>query len=266
MVPPNAVRLIIRHLDSLDRAVSRRPLRKRPWQEPALTSLLCDLLDADTQDDERLDYPLADLNRDLQQQDGLLSVSFSVETHEYGPKLERWVTQADLGFVVSVTDHLIPDHSWNLAWLLQAKRLTADHNRTGTRYSESSRFGGLDSDQYKRMQRLQQQVGVPFVEFLLYCPRPAMLDQMTRQKLAHLRNSSGLATRIFDYTLGLILHEELGLAESSLTAGIFVAPLDHVPTVLGEIHFSILERFHPLSWFLASHLMAASGYVPSSKS
>src|SRR5437762_2342562 len=143
MIPPKAIRLIIRHLDSLDRVVSRRMGRKRPWLETGLTSYLCDLLDDDTQAEERLDYPLDELNRDLGNLDGLLRATFRVDTHEYAPQLERWVTQADLGFVINVIDHLLPDHSWSIAWLLQAKRLTPDHHGKA-QYSESSRFGGID--------------------------------------------------------------------------------------------------------------------------
>src|SRR5579862_6669471 len=126
MITPKAAHLLIRHFDSLDRAVSKRLTRKRPWSEPALTSLLCDLLDADTQADEPLEYPMASLNFDLQKLEGLLRISLQIQTHEYDARMERWVTQADLGLVVNLIDHLMPKESWSISWLLQAKRLYPD--------------------------------------------------------------------------------------------------------------------------------------------
>lgn len=53
MISLKAIRLILRHFDSIDYCVSKRLMRKRPWSEPALTSLLCDLLDQDDQVDEK---------------------------------------------------------------------------------------------------------------------------------------------------------------------------------------------------------------------
>jgi hypothetical protein len=41
MISPEAARLIIRHFDVIDQAVSARTARKRPWLEVAITSYLC---------------------------------------------------------------------------------------------------------------------------------------------------------------------------------------------------------------------------------
>lgn len=187
MVSPKAVRLIIQHLDAIDEAVSKRMVVKRPWGEPALTSLLCDLMDADTQDETRLRYTLEQLNADLVKLDGLLSVSFQIDTHEYTPDMERWVTQADLGIVVRFSDYLLPEESWSIAWLLQAKRLYPDNTNPLT-YSERSRFRGYDQDQAERMKKVEEIVGIPFIRYLLFCPRPAALPVELKAKLTHLRN------------------------------------------------------------------------------
>jgi hypothetical protein len=48
MLSPRAVRLVLRHFDAIDQAISQRLTRKRPWGEEALTHLLCDLLDFET--------------------------------------------------------------------------------------------------------------------------------------------------------------------------------------------------------------------------
>lgn len=253
MISPKAVNLIIKYVDVIDEAVTKRMVRKRPWSEPALTSLLCDLLDENTQDEEKLRYTLVELNNDLSELDGLLNVSFSIETHEYDSRMERWVTQADLGLIIEFEDYLLPSESWCIPWLLQAKRLYPDC-RDPLRYTEISRFGAPDLQQKLRMGVLNDTIGIPFVRFLLYCPRPISLDEEIRLKLTYLRNKR-LSGNIFDYTLGLKLHDELSLSNSSLAAGIFITRTNELPTNLSAIHADILRESCPLSWFLAGHLV-----------
>jgi hypothetical protein len=79
--------------------------------------------------------------------------------------------------------------------------MTPNHGNP-EQYNENSRFGGVDSDQSDRMRRLMNAVGIPFIHYLLYCPRPRFLGELPRKKLAHLRNGN-LTNNIFDYTLGL---------------------------------------------------------------
>lgn len=252
MISPRAIHLLIRHFDSIDEVVAKRMTRKRPWSEPALTSFLCDLLDEQTQHEENLHYPLAQLNQDLYDLDGILNVTFAVQTHEYDSNIERWVTQADIGLVINFIDNMLPENSRRASWLLQAKRLYPDQRNPVT-YSEASRFRGFDSDQHERIEKLVELVGVPFVRYLLYCPRPSYLDPVVERKLSHLRNLK-LTGAIFDYTLGLELHEALSQRNSSIAAGIFVAQSDDVPHTLGDVHGSIFQLCSPFSWFLVSQI------------
>ncbi len=249
MLSPTAFELLIKYFDGVDSAVARRLSRKRPWLETALTSLLCDLLDDETQEDEPLDYTLGALNTELRALDGLVEVHVRLETHEYPPAVERWVTQSDLGFVLEFNDLLLPDESWTASWLLQAKRLYPQ-SRNPLRYSESSSFDGVDAEQKKRIDQLVQQVGLPFIKYLLYCPRPIQLDDATRLKLTYLRNRT-LSGNIFDYTPGLQIHRELGLSDNSLAAGLFVVSPDELPNTFGQVHSQVLNGVTPFSWFLA---------------
>ncbi len=255
MISPPAVRLIIRHFDAIDQAVAKRTTRKRPWLEPGITSYLCDLMDEDTQVEEGLSYSLKDLNRELASVDGLLDVRLSIDTHEYPPKLERWVTQADLGLVLRFDDALLPQESWTRAWLLQAKRIAPDALNP-VRYSETSRVTSVDAAQLARMKRLNEILGPDVVRYLLYCPRPELLDDLTRQKLLHLRRHE-LVTQIFDYVLGLELRGELERPDSSLAAGMFVALLEGGPATLGAVHRGIFRSTLPFSWFIVSHCFSS---------
>lgn len=255
MISPQAARLLIRHFDSIDRAVAKRTVRKRPWLETAVTSYLCDLMDEETQVEESLSYSLRDLNRDLAAVDGLLDIRLSIDTHEYGPKLERWVTQADLGVVLRFEDHLLPDQSWSRGWLLQAKRIEP-HKRNPLMYSEMSRVGSIDRAQRTRIERLNEVLGGDVVRYLVYCPRPELLDEITRLKLLHLRRRH-LVHLIFDYALGLELRAELEQSESSLAAGMFVVPVEDAPRTLGQIHEALFNPTLPLSWFVVAHCFAS---------
>ena len=255
MISPQAVRLIVRHFDAVDQAVSKRTTRKRPWLEPGITSYLCDLMDDETQVEESLAYTIADLNRDLAGLDGLLDLTLSVQTHEYPPQLERFVTQADLGFIIRIEDHLLPQESRSVPWLLQAKRFQPD-SRNPLRYSETSRVGAIDARQHERMRQLSDVLGHNVVRYIFYGPRPEFLDDVTRQKLLHLRRRH-LGQQIFDYTLGLELHAEVDRAESTLAAGIFIAGLDRAHSSLGEIHRFAFASTLPLSWFIVAHFFSS---------
>lgn len=253
MISPKAIQLIIKHFDSIDEAVARRLMRQRPWGEPALTSLLCDLLDSKTQEEENLRYSLMELNRDLMEMDGLLSISFTIDTHEYDSNMERWVTQADLGLIIKFEDEIIPSDSWTTSWLLQAKRLYP-WKKNPIEYSEVSRFSAKDNYQHDRMKKIEEIIGLPFIRYMLYCPRPAMLDDATSIKLTHLRNRK-CAEHIFDYTLGLQLREELSSRNSSLSSGIFVTTSSDMLANLGHVYAGLLKDCFPFSWFIASHLI-----------
>jgi hypothetical protein len=251
MISPKALHAIIKHFDCIDTAVAARMMRKRPWLEPALTSFLCDLLDEDVQNETSLEYSLEELNRDLKLDDNLIKTNFQIETHEYAPDIERWVTQSDLGFIINYNDYLLPENSWSTAWLFQAKRMTADHKGQYL-YSESSRFGSHDAKQHKRIESLIKIVGVEFVKYMLYCPKPASLDPLVRGKLAHLRNGS-LSNDIFDFALGLELRDELLSGGGTLAAGVFISNVNDLPGNLGKVHRNILGSCWPLSWFIARH-------------
>lgn len=251
MLSPKTVHLIIKHFDCIDESVATRMIRKRPHAETALTSRLCDLLDEDTQADEHLAYSLEHLNRDLSQGDGLARLSCQVETHEYTPDIEGWVTQSDLGFIINYHDYLLPEESWSAAWLPQAKRLTPNLHSSSL-YTEASKFSAVDAEQQERIGKLRKAVGIEFIKYLLYCPRPAALDVETRAKLAHLRYKN-LASEIFDYTLGLETRDDLSANDSTLAAGIFITGIDDLPHNLASVHSTILGGSCPLSWFFAAH-------------
>ena len=69
MIPLHCLHMLLRHFDSIDALVSSRLMRKRPWLEPALTQLLCDLLDGELppspRDDLSLPYVLNFATDDL---------------------------------------------------------------------------------------------------------------------------------------------------------------------------------------------------------
>jgi len=94
--------------------------------------------------------------------DGLFSLSFKIDTHEYDGATERWVTQADLGLIIKCENYLMSSDSWEACWLLQAKRAYPDARNPPT-FSDTSRFAAHDPAQHVRIQQLQQALGHDFV-------------------------------------------------------------------------------------------------------
>ncbi|GAB3802868.1 hypothetical protein [Micromonospora zhanjiangensis] len=206
MLPVAALPLLLRFFDGIDASVSRKLMRKIPWNEAAITQELCDLLDEDYAEDYHLPYSLEQFRCDLALTMPLVKVDFAIQTHQYSAQMEHWVTQSDIGIVLEYRDRFLPDNSWTSSLLLQAKRLFPP--RPLTHYSEASRFGSLDSKQHNRILELNNLIGCDLVKYLLFCPRPSSLDELTAAKLAHLRNLS-MGGRIFDFASGLALHREL---------------------------------------------------------
>lgn len=247
MLSPIAFDLIIKYFDAVDRVVAACLSRKRPWYEPALTFLLCNLLDDETQEDQNLSYTLRQLNEELSSFDSL-EIYATLTTHQYPSRIERWVTQSDLGFVVNFNNLMIPDDSWSASWLLQAKRLYPTSSNP-VRYDETSRFDGMKKEQHKRIEELINATGVPFIKYLLYCPRVESLDHVTRQKIRHLHNRS-LGAHIYDYTSGFQLYKERLKIDNSLGAGLLIADPFYLPkpNTFGAAHSEMLKMIKPLAW------------------
>ena len=262
MISPKSAKLILRHFDEIDKHVSKRLLRKRPWSEPALTSVLCDLLDKDTQIDEGLEYHVGKLNSDLLKSGDPLFFSMRIETHEYGPKVERYISQSDIGIIFDYRNQFTNNSSWTKGWLLQAKRIfpeknTSSHsisNKSSTNpvYTQRSRFDSFDKEQHERIQRLEKHLGGDFIRYLLYTPRPQELDEGLRSLLSYRRIES-VGNNIFDYLKGLQLRDDLLSDDSSIEAGIFVCDTGSFPKNYEEVHRKIFHGTTPFSWFFLEH-------------
>lgn len=250
MLSPRAIRLLLRHFDALDEVIARRLTRKRPWQEEALTGLFCDLLDTETQVEENVSYTLRQLHEDLAKSDEPVGIRLKIDSHQYPKHLERWVTQADFGFVITYQDQFDQSHSSSSAWLMQAKRVFPAKGGT---YETGSTFASTDAAQDVRMKALRDWAEEDFIRYFLYCPRPKELAQHVREALNQARTNA-LSGDIFDYTLGLELRDDMLSASPTIAAGLFVAALDNTPKTLLETHSGLFTRTTPFSWFIVQHM------------
>jgi hypothetical protein len=254
MITPKAFRLIIKHFDEIDRIVSFRTVRKRPWLEVALTSLLCDLLDEQTQEDEKLNYSFKELQEDLDKEDSLFGIHLSLETIEFSSNYERYISQSDIGLNLIFENKIEPQYSWNSPYLLQAKRLTPIKVNP-LLYTEASVFSSIDKEQQERIEILNRILGGSYLKYLLYCPRPEYIIKETKIKLAYLRNQT-LSSHIFDYIIGLEIYKEFIDSNDTLKAGIFVTGIENSSLNFGQVHRGILDSTFPFSWFIALNLTA----------
>lgn len=258
MLSPRAIRLFLRYFDSIDQALSRRLVRKRTWDEEALTFLLTELLDQEAQSDHNLPYPHDQLERDLSTTDEPLAVVVNLETHSYTKSMERYVTQSDIGFILSYEDQFNHEASFRRGWLMQAKRLFPSRQHHEHGFTVNSRFESLDSEQHDRMKALRDWAKCDFIRYLLYCPRPAALDKGTREQLTSAR-ATAHARDIFDFALGLELRDDFLSDSPTVAAGVFIAMLDTLPESLLAIHQSLFSAVTPFSWFIVNQLAQTSG-------
>lgn len=263
MLSPRALSLLIRHLDSIDRALAKRLIRKTPWAEEALTALFCDLLDESAQRDEKLKYPLKKLRADLKKAGEPVSLAWEIETEQFNKHQESTLTQADIGLILEYTDQFEPANSRIHRWLLQAKRLFPAPASGLPPYDQNCRFNSHDEDQHERMLKLDKALGPGALLYLLYCPRPAALQTPVRERLSY-RRTRALDGYIFDYAYGQQLRDDLLAGSPTIAAGVFISDLHPFPESLEQVHQFIFKTTRPFSWFLASQLADPHGRAQGS--
>jgi hypothetical protein len=252
MITPNAFHLIIKYLDQIDQRVSNKFFSKRPWDETALTFTLCDLLDDDLQEEEKIGYTLAHLNTDLSKDAGLFKMKLSLDTNQFSSQYERYVSQSDIGLRIKYNNQIESSLSWTKSYLLQAKRVMP--GKTGkSNYTENSSFSSKDKAQELRIAKLKDKIG-DHLKYLLYCPRPVRLEPSVAGKLAYLRLKL-LSSHIFDYIRGQEIYSDMRQPIPTTAAGIFVSDdLDKVRN-LGDVHANLFALTQPFSWFIAQQYL-----------
>ena len=256
MITPRAFGKIIKHFNEIDKAVSKRTTRKRPWSEIALTSLLCDLMDSETQRDEKLEYVIEDLQKELNEEDNLLGIELNIETVQFPTKYERYLSQSDIGIKIVFDNRIEPKYSWTRPYFLQAKRLISNRPSPDL-YSESARFGSVDKNQQRRIEIVNDFLQGDFIKYLMYCPRPEQLNDKIKTKLAYLRNKN-LSKGIFDYTKGLKIYNEFIENGDSIKPGMFITDSKFSKLNFGEIHRNLMNSVIPFSWFIAENFLNES--------
>ncbi len=241
---------MLRHFDAVDEEVADRLLRVKPFDEPALTSLLCDLMDQEQQRRYRLAFDVDRLRRKIRRVAPLLDVEISIETHEYPSSVENLVTQSDLGIVFEYRDMWVPSRSWTDAYLLQAKRLF----RSRGTYALNSGFTSQNPAQHRRMTALDELFGSNFVKYLLYVPRPDRVAADTAAVLRHLRDVN-IQDNIFDFALGLELQREAVRGGSTLDPGLLITPARLEPRSYSSAYGNLFNTSLPWSWFMTASLL-----------
>lgn len=260
MLSPRAIRLLLKYFDSIDDSLAKKLLRKRTWDEEALTFLLTDLLDEESQQDHNVEYSHDNLVDDLSRTDEPISIDVTLDTHSYPKSMERYVTQSDVGFILSYQDQFSHKKSFQSGWLMQAKRLFPSKHKFDDGFTENSTFDSFDRVQHDRMKRLRDWAKCDFIRYMLYCPRPSSLDIYVRERLSSAR-SNAIGKNIFDYALGLELRDDLLSEKPTTAAGVFIALMDYFPETLLEVHSRLFSSVSPLSWFIVAQLAQTNGLL-----
>jgi hypothetical protein len=240
-----AIHLLIKYFNSIDKKLSNYLIRKQPWDEESLTRIFCDLLDHDYQEEENIDYTLAQLYSDLSKSDDPIAIDISIETHPYTKKYEHNVAKSDMGMILEYQDQFERKNSFKSYLLFQAKRLFPVQNE----YTVKSKFNSFNESQHDEIVKINKWAGDNFVSYLLYCPRPERLDKATRERLAYARNEA-FGDNIFDFALGQELRDDLLHGSKTIAAGIFVSEVNKMPCEFYDIHKSMFQDIFPFSWFI----------------
>jgi hypothetical protein len=249
MLSPYHLPLLIRYFDGIDLAISKRLLRRVPPSEPTLTEEFCALMDAHSQRRERsLEFDIDSLNAALGANGDLIEVDFSIETHQHAKWMEAYVSQADFALVLEFENMVLRDRSWHSAYLMQAKRLFPLPTES---YGLASTFTSTDRDQQRRIRTLASILSDNAIRYCLYCPPTSGYEPNSAAAVRTL-HSANLEEHIFDYSLGLALHDEIKRS-GGVEAGMWIVSTQAEPRTAADLHAGAFERAHPLTWFLLQH-------------
>jgi hypothetical protein len=208
-------------------------------------------MDNEAQKDENLSYTIEDLNKDLQIDNGIVSLNASIETNEFSSVYENHVSQSDFGLRIIINNNFEKDKNRDMSYLIQAKKMMP--NSKTLVYNEGSVFKSIDKEQEVRIKILQSAVG-DSIKYMLYCPRPEKLDEKVCAALKYLRITA-LENDIFDFLQGQEVYRNAFTNDSFIGAGIFLCDVNQSGINLGKIHRHVLKDFFPLGWFIASHFI-----------
>lgn len=252
MIPVPAIKPLLKYFDAIDRHSTAGLLNKRPHIETTITQNLCALLDQEEQQQAALTYSFENLCKDLLQVAGRLRVE--IGTYEYNSAVENRVTQSDLGLIINYINYYEPNLCWTESWLFQAKSLKPSNTNPLT-YLAESQFDNTSAVQIDKIKQLKSIVKADFIRFIEYCPRAHLLSSWVRDKLISYRNLA-LADNLFDYALGLELHDCLLRADQNIEPGIFISEVEERTKVKSylDLYKSFCRRSHPFAWFLLLRL------------
>lgn len=154
--------------DGVDRAVTEEMQAGRTLLEESLTFALCRLLDGQSTFQRMLEYPLKDLNADLDRCGSGTALTIEFETNEHKKTYEAAVSHADLGIIIRRESSVFgPAH--NKAIIVQAKKLYPA--RDG--YKLTSAYDGFDPAQFKALKELADKGHWEGIYYFFYNPKVA---------------------------------------------------------------------------------------------
>jgi hypothetical protein len=270
MFSPYHLPFLIRYLDGVDLAVANRMLRRVPPSEPTLTEEFCALMDPENQRREgSLAFSADDLNTALAAHGDRIDAEFTIETHQHSSRMEAYVSQSDFALILEFVHTVLPEESWSAAYLMQAKRLFP---ATGGGWDVGSKFASTSKDQQKRLRALARILGERALRYCLYCIPMSAYEPRSLGALRalHMRAFSSM---IFDYPLGLALHEEIKRS-GGVDAGMWITATKEPPTTAADLHGRAFQSYDvrnfrheltyptdvalqttsPFTWFILHHL------------
>lgn len=155
-----------RFFDGVDKAVTEEMQAGRVLLEESLTFVLARLLDGESTFQKILDYPLGNLNVDLERCGSGSQVKIELETNEHKKSFESAVSHADLGIILR-REHSVFGPSLTKAVIVQSKKLYPAKDK----YRLVSAYEGFDVPQFKALREIASTHDWDGVCYFLYNPK-----------------------------------------------------------------------------------------------
>ena len=256
MLSPYHIPLLIRYFNGIDIEISERLLRSVPPSEPTLTEEFCALMGVDNQRRENsLEFDIDSLNAALCEHGDLIDANIRIKTHQHDRWLEAYVSQSDFALVIDFEHMMHRDLSLETAYLMQAKRLFPLKDDT---YGVTSAFASVDKEQHLRMQALSDILGDDAMKYCLYCPPTYGYEPRSAAAVRAL-HAKNLWSNIYDFSLGLALHDEIRQS-GGVQTGMWIVDAATKPRNAADLHSKAFKRSLPLTWFLLDHFKQEHHY------
>lgn len=152
--------------DGIDQVITDEMQAGKTLMEEGLTFVLARVLDGQSTFQKILEYPIDDLNKDLEKCNSGTQLSIDFETNEHKKYFESSVSHADLGIVLK-QERSVFGSEYKKAIIIQSKKLYPGKEQ----YNLFCGYDAFSPEQFVELKKLGSKYGSKGVCYFLYNPK-----------------------------------------------------------------------------------------------